>query len=124
MSGKRERRADHQGRIVRYVISGSGTTAVTRPMMIVQAWNENVVNGVVFRDGPNDNEELGTPLHGSGCTQHASSVHHDAARRLCTWHWPGEPLPVAKDLEPEPNPEPTQTQADQPAVETAAAAHG
>ena len=73
------------GSIVRFVLS-DGTV---RPMIVTAVLDEGtgMVNGVVFRDGANDDRRLAA--NGSA-TEWVSSVHFDPAKKARSWHWPGQ----------------------------------
>lgn len=73
-------------RLVRYVIPNGEI----RPFMIVQEWpdsKEKLVNGLLFRDGPNDNSKDGGK---SEPMSWKPSVQYDKLKRPNTWHEVGE----------------------------------
>lgn len=69
-----------------------------RPMIVTQAWSNECVNGIVFRDGTNDDKDsiLNRDESPDLLSHWKTSVHHDASGAPGTWHWPGEldELPV------------------------------
>lgn len=78
-----------EGRIVHYVLPDGPHAGEHRPAIVVKVWRSNdgtpPANGysnlVVFMDGTNDGAQFG------GCLHWATSVEHDADRRMRTWHW-------------------------------------
>lgn len=73
------------GQIVNFVLSDS--TSI-RPLIVVRAWGDvehNMVNGILFLDGPNDSALANTR---SEPAIWKTSVYHDELHRANTWHFP------------------------------------
>lgn len=72
------------GRVVHFVMPNGQH----RPAIVVQVWNEDVVNLQVFTDGSNDAGVVVYPNTG-GYVQWQTSVHHaENEPGPHTWHWP------------------------------------
>ena len=78
------------GRIVHFVLPGGEE----RPMLILRVWNASTgyVNGLVFRDGSNDDAELPIPRMNQAdvrCDVWMTSVPYDGETKAeRSWHWP------------------------------------